>query len=76
MTIKILGSGCKKCKLLESHAREAMEELAIEGTVEKVTDVNAIADYGVFQTPAIVVDGNVLASGKVLSTKKIIKLLS
>ncbi|MGM0436600.1 MAG: thioredoxin family protein [Bacillota bacterium] len=76
MDIKILGKGCKKCKLLEAHAQEALSELGVEGTVSKVTDINDIADYGVFETPALVVDGEVKASGKVLSTKKIVKLLS
>ncbi len=76
MDIKVLGKGCKKCKLLETHAKEALDTLGLEGTVSKVTDINDIADYGVFETPALVVDGEVKASGKVLSTKNIIKLLS
>ena len=76
MEIKILGKGCKKCKLLTNHAEEALNTLGLDGTVTKVTDINAIAEYGVFETPALVVDGNVKSSGKVLSTKKIVKLLN
>ncbi len=71
MVIKILGKGCKKCDLLEKNARLAAQELDLDVTIEKVEDINAIAEHGVFQTPALVIDGQVKLAGKVASAKKI-----
>ncbi len=65
MEIKVLGKGCKKCNLLEQHAKQAVKSLGIEASVEKVTDINDIAEYGVMKTPALVVDGEVVVAGKV-----------
>jgi small redox-active disulfide protein 2 len=65
MEIKVLGGGCANCRALEALAREAVDALGIEATVEEVTDYAAIASYGVMQTPALVVDGGVLLSGRV-----------
>ncbi|MCX6137883.1 MAG: thioredoxin family protein, partial [Ignavibacteriales bacterium] len=50
MIIKVLGSGCANCKTLESRTREALKELGIEALVEKVTDYQQIASYGVMRT--------------------------
>ena len=75
MEIKVLGSGCKKCQLLEKHVHQALEALSKDATVEHVTDINAIADYGVMQTPALVIDGDVVMSGRVPSVKKIKAML-
>ncbi len=72
MLIKILGTGCPKCKKLEANAIEAVKQLGIDASVEKVTDLDAIMDYGVMMTPALVIDEKVLASGKVLSPADII----
>ncbi|GAB1457144.1 hypothetical protein MASR2M48_24520 [Spirochaetota bacterium] len=52
MKVQILGSGCPKCKLLEQHARDAIEELGIEAEVEKVSDPDTILEMGVMMTPA------------------------
>ncbi len=76
MNIKILGKGCKRCDALERRVRRAVDELEEEATFEKVTDINAIADYSVMQTPALVVNEHVKISGRVPSTKKLKKLLS
>ncbi len=67
MVIKILGTGCAKCKKLEDNVLTALAELSIEAVVEKVTDLNAIMDYGVMMTPALVIDEKVVSSGKLLS---------
>lgn len=75
MIIKILGSGCKKCKKMEENTREAIEELNLDAKIEKVEDFKEIMKYGVMTTPAIVVDEEVLSSGKLLKTKDIKKLL-
>ncbi len=75
MIIRILGSGCPKCKLLEENARKAVEELKIKAEIEKVTDVGEIVDYGVMSTPAIVVDGEVKAYGRIPTVEEIKKWL-
>jgi small redox-active disulfide protein 2 len=65
MDIKVLGPGCAKCQQSEKIVREAVAEAGVNATIEKVTDLMKIADYGVFGTPAVVVDGEVKAVGKV-----------
>lgn len=76
MDIKILGSGCAKCKKLEQSAREAVAELGIDASVTKVEDIMEIMNYGIATTPAIVVDGKVLLKGRTASTSEIKKMLS
>lgn len=76
MIIKILGTGCAKCKKLEESARQAIAEAGIEATVEKVTDLDAIMDYGVMMTPAMVIDEKVVSSGKLLSVSDIKALIN
>jgi len=71
MIISILGSGCPKCKQLEENARKAVEELKIKAEIEKVTDVGEIVDWGVMSTPAIVIDGEVKASGRIPTVEEI-----
>ena len=63
MIVKVLGTGCPKCKKLEENARIAISETGLEATVEKVTDLNRIMDYGVMITPALVIDDKVVANG-------------
>lgn len=75
MIIKILGTGCPKCKKLEENARLAIAELGISATVEKVTELDKIMDYGVMMTPALVIDEKVVSSGKLLSASDIKALL-
>ena len=65
MDIKVLGPGCPKCQQTEKIVKDAVAESGIEVTVEKVTDVMEIAGYGVFGTPAVVVDGEVKSVGKI-----------
>ena len=65
MDIKVLGPGCPKCQQTEKIVKDAIAESGIEATVEKVTDVMEIAGYGVFGTPAVVVDGEVKSVGKI-----------
>ncbi|PKN74496.1 MAG: hypothetical protein CVU49_07750 [Candidatus Cloacimonetes bacterium HGW-Cloacimonetes-2] len=71
MIIKILGTGCPKCKKLEENARTAVAELGIEASFEKVTDLDKIMDYGVMMTPGLVIDEKVVASGKLLTAVEI-----
>jgi small redox-active disulfide protein 2 len=65
MDIKVLGPGCAKCQQTEKIVKEAVAEAGVTATVEKVTDLMKIAGYGVFGTPAVVVDGEVKCVGKV-----------
>ncbi len=74
-SIKILGSGCAKCKKLEEATKEALKRLGMEEAVDHVTDFAQIAAYGVMTTPALVVDGKVVSFGKVLSTEEVVKIL-
>ncbi|MEG0785176.1 MAG: thioredoxin family protein [Christensenella sp.] len=73
--IKILGSGCEKCKQLEANTVEALRQLGMNTAVEHVTDFAQIASYGVMSTPAIVYNDKVLSYGKVLKTEKIVELI-
>ena len=74
-SVKILGSGCKKCNELEANAKAALEGLGMNTAIDHVTDFAAIAAYGVMTTPALVVDGKVLCYGKVLKKDEVVKLL-
>jgi small redox-active disulfide protein 2 len=65
MEIKVLGPGCPKCNHVEKAVRKTLEESGVDAQVEKVTDMMEIAKYGVFGTPALVIDGEVKCAGKV-----------
>jgi small redox-active disulfide protein 2 len=75
MVIKILGTGCAKCKQLEANAQQAVKELGIEATIEKVQKIEDIMAYGVMKTPALVVDAQVKVMGRVPSAADIKKYL-
>ena len=74
-TIQILGAGCPKCKQLASNAEAAAKALGIEYTIEKVTDITEIMEFGVMVTPALVVDGQVKVAGKVPDVEAIQAML-
>ena len=76
MEIKILGTGCDKCKKLEANANAAVSELGIEASVEKVEDLVQIMKYGVMSTPGLVINNVVKSVGKVMSVDDIKKLLN
>ncbi len=65
MDIKVLGSGCPKCEQAEKVIKETVAETGADAQIEKVTDIKAIAGYGVFMTPAVVIDGEVKSVGKI-----------
>ncbi len=75
MEIKILGTGCPKCKRLEQIAREAMTEANVEATVTKVTDIDAIMSYPISSTPGLVIDEVVKASGRLPRKQQIVEWL-
>jgi len=74
--IQILGSGCAKCRQLTAVAEQAAQDLGLQYELEKVTDVNRYAEFGVMFTPALVVDGVVKLSGKVPSFDEAKRLLA
>lgn len=75
MKVKILGPGCKNCERLEARTREALQELRLDASVEKVTDYAQIAAYGVMKTPGLVVDEHLVMSGRVPTAGEIAGLL-
>ncbi len=71
MVIKILGTGCPKCRKLEENTIAALKQAGVEAEIRKVTDVNEIMKHGVMMTPALVVNEELKSFGKVLSVEKI-----
>jgi small redox-active disulfide protein 2 len=76
MEIKVLGPGCPKCQQTEKVVKEAVAEAGISADVEKVTDMMQIAGFGVFGTPAVVVNGDVKCVGKIPKKDEIKKWLA
>lgn len=72
MKIEILGTGCSKCKALEANAKLAIAQIGGFHELKKVEDIVEIMNYGVMSTPALVVEGDVKSTGKVLSVDEII----
>ncbi len=75
LKIQVLGTGCKKCNLLSANAEAAAQELGVVYEIEKVSDINEITDMGVMITPALVINGTVVLSGKSSSEEEIKALL-
>jgi small redox-active disulfide protein 2 len=75
MDIKVLGPGCPKCQQTEKIVKEAVAEAGLTAEVEKVTDLMKIAGYGVFGTPAVVVDGEVKSVGKIPKKEDVLQWL-
>ena len=73
--IQIVGTGCPKCAQLFEQTEIAAKELGITYKIEKIYDINKIADMGIMITPALVVDGVVKAAGKIPSKENIKKRL-
>lgn len=74
-TIQVLGTGCPKCAKLTANAHEAIEMAGIEATVEKISKLDDILAFGVMMTPALAIDGDIKAAGKVLTPEQIRDLL-
>ena len=71
MEIKVLGPGCPKCQQTEKNVKEAVAESGVDAKVDKVSNILEIAKYGVFGTPAVVVDGQVKSVGKIPNKEEI-----
>ncbi|MFN2380514.1 MAG: thioredoxin family protein [Bacteroidales bacterium] len=69
--IVVLGTGCPKCKTLEKLVRDTVAQLGIESEVTKEEDIMKIMEYGILHTPGLVINGRVVASGRIPSAKEI-----
>jgi len=74
--LKILGTGCPKCRKLEAMVREQVSKQGIEAEISHITNLDEIMEYGVIMTPALVVDNEIKISGKVPSEKELIEALA
>jgi len=75
MEIKILGTGCSKCKTLEKLTREVVSKNRIDATIIKVEDIVEIMKFNIMTTPALVIDGKVVSKGRIPSAEEIRQLL-
>jgi len=73
--IQILGTGCARCKKLQENAEMAANDLGLDYTLEKVTEIADIMKFKIMHTPGLVIDGELKSSGQVLSIDDIKKLL-
>ena len=76
MEIKVLGTGCPKCKSLEKAVREIVAQNNIEASVTKVEDIVEIMNYNIMSTPALVIDGKVVVKGRVPSLEELKQILT
>lgn len=76
MNIKILGSGCANCKKLQAVTEEVVKDMGVAATIEKVEDMQKIMGYGVMRTPAMVINEQVKAFGRVPSKDEIKKFIN
>lgn len=76
MKIEILGTGCTRCKKLFENTTVAVNEAKVNADIVKVEDIQKIMGYGVMSTPAIVIDGEVKAAGRVLNPDEIKRLIT
>ena len=76
MEIKVLGTGCARCKSLEKITSKAVDELNLDATVEKVEDIQKIMEYAVMRTPALVINEKVVLSGQVPKIAELKELLT
>lgn len=76
MEIKILGTGCPKCKTLEKVTRDAVSELGIDAAIVKEEDIMKIMGYGIMHTPGLVINEKVVVSGRLPSVNEIKQFLT
>lgn len=75
MDIKVLGPGCVNCISLEQHVQEAVAQLKMDASIEKITDYGVMMKYGMMGSPGLVINNKLVSSGKVLSTKQVIEMI-
>jgi len=76
MTIELLGTHCAKCKALESVVKEALSKVEGFHHYSKIDELSKIMEYGVFSTPALVINGEVKSVGKLLTLDEVLKLFN
>ena len=76
MNIKILGPGCARCHQLGKTTREAVKELGIDAEIEEVKDINKIMEYPILTTPGLVIDGQVVCTGRVPAKTELTQLIA
>lgn len=74
--IKVLGTGCPKCKTLEKTTRDAVAEMGIEANIIKEEDITKILQYGIMRTPGLVVNEKLVLAGRVPSINEIKNLIT
>lgn len=74
--IKVLGTGCPKCKTMTSVVKDVVTENNIDATIEKVEDIMEIMKFNVMTTPALVIDGDIAIKGRIPSKKEVLELLN
>jgi len=76
MEIKVLGSGCARCKALDKVTRKAVEELNLDASITKVEDIQEIMEYAVMRTPALVINEKVVLSGQLPKVAELKEILT
>lgn len=76
MDIKVLGTGCARCKTLENVTRQAVVELNLDATIEKIEDIQKIMLFGIMSTPGLVINNKVVLSGQVPKVEELKELLT
>ena len=75
MTVKVLGTGCPKCQMLEARVREIVGKNGLTCDIEKITDLKDIMSYGILMTPGLVIDGVVKSSGRIPKEEELLRWL-
>ena len=76
MRIKIIGPGCARCHQLERVTREVVKELGLDASIEEVKDINRIMEYPILATPGLVVNKQLLCSGRVPSKAEVTQFIT
>lgn len=75
ISVKILGTGCKKCQTLEQKVKDVISLNNVDATLEKVTDINDMMSYGIMMTPGLVVNEKVVSTGIIPKDEQILNWL-
>ena len=76
MEIKVLGPGCANCKRLFQEAERAVAQSGVAATLTKVESMGEIVSFGILRTPGLVIDGKVVASGRIPLAPEIVTMIT
>lgn len=76
MVIKVLGSGCPNCRKVEAHAKEAVNDTGRDIEIQKVTEINEIADHGIIRTPGLIINDVIKSQGKIPQKEEIVQWIN